>query len=207
MASPQPNQPLKTPLGRRVRTGIVSFVAAVILAGCSGSSDSGTASTTTNTGATASTEYILRFTDAVTYCGRGCPPGVNLGDSLTVDYVVDNGASKISNTWDYEHMKSVTFSAGTWSATINPRLGTPKYSFGSFRTDASGALTGLPEWGQGSNGIGPGQNDSNGAEILGWYTRPNEPLTSIIAGYHVQNNRRFSIGPDNAKDITKWSIR
>ena len=42
MASPQPNQPLKTPLGRWVRTGIVAFVAAVILVGCSGSSDSGT---------------------------------------------------------------------------------------------------------------------------------------------------------------------
>jgi len=163
-----------------------------------------------------STRYILRFTDTVNNpCNKGCPSGVTVGDSFTIDVVVDNGASKISNTWNYEHAESITFRAGTWSATVNPRLGTGKAAYGSFKTNASGGLTDAPGittvknagWGQGSSQIGPGQKDSNGKVISFYYLDGDNDIIFVFE--NGSSGAEDSVGSVDVgiNNITKWSIR
>jgi hypothetical protein len=163
------------------------------------------------------TQYTMRFTETAA-CAYGCPTGATVGDPFTIDVVVDNGASKISNTWDYAHAKSITFRAGTWSATVNPQLGTPNGQGGSFKTNASGTLTDAPSitvaagWTQGSSAIGAGQTDSNGTTIHSWYlNRFNDIIYLLIVPSSNDSSIKYdavgSTAPMNGvDDISKWSI-
>jgi len=69
--------------------------------------------------------------------------GLSESDPMVISLVLDNGnSSLISQTWNYTAFQSITFTSGSWSASIDYSTGEElDYNTGSFATDGTGTLT------------------------------------------------------------------
>ena len=131
------------------------------------------------------------------------PSGLSVGDTLRIDVVVNNGNnSQLSQTWAYTDMVSCTFYAGgSYSAEVDPQLGSDQSTNGSFTTDGAGNLTGLPDdWHQGYGAMGGSQLDSNGTEIQSWF------LNGANSILYLQNGTGIGTLIQGIIDLSKWEI-
>jgi hypothetical protein len=99
-------------------------------------------------------------------------------------------------------MVSITFYAGgSYSAGVDPQLGSPSNTNGSFTTDAAGNLTDFPrDWSQNSSQMGGSQLDSNGTEIEMWYLNY---LNDIL---YLEDETSFGTSSQGIDDLSKWEI-
>jgi len=140
------------------------LIALVFVAGCSGSSDSGTENT----------EVTFRAVGTLAQdCNANpgnCPTGVATGNQMIFDLTLDNGSKDLNaRAWTYDTLKRVVVRIGpTYVMIIDPARLNWLDVEGSFTTDAAGNINGVPvrwdqEWQAGTQML-----DVDGNPVMKW---------------------------------------
>ena len=171
------------------------LIALVFVAGCSGSSDSGTENT----------EVTFRAVGTLAQdCNANpgnCPTGVATGNQMIFDLTLDNGSKDLNaRAWTYDTLKRVVVRIGpTYVMIIDPARLNWLDVEGSFTTDAAGNINGVPvDWYQKWQ-AGTQMLDADGNAVLEWEV--DERL------YYLVNTRVFLRSTeDHFSSPQHWTI-
>ena len=172
------------------------LIALVFVAGCSGSSDSGTENT----------EVTFRAVGTLAQdCNANpgnCPTGVATGNQMIFDLTLDNGSKDLNaRAWTYDTLKRVVVRIGpTYVMIIDPARLNWLDVEGSFTTDAAGNINGVPgrwnqEWRAGTQML-----DVDGSPVMQWIVEDQlwyfpDVKVMFSAQFHFSSPQHWTILP------------